>query len=161
MILKIKLGTGFRGLDKYVTSKPESSILATNMAGGDTRERAAEIAGLRSARPDLLKCVGHLVLSHDPSLPDLTEGEWRAAIDIARTEHDLRDAPFVAALHRDVDHRHVHLFSAHSAGGWLGCLGLTQLQKELGGGTPNRRSLRPTTPDAGAEARQGWRSTSQ
>ncbi len=115
MILKIKLGTGFRGLDKYVTSKPDATILATNMAGTNPRERAAEVAGLRSAKPDLNRAIGHLVLSHDPSLHDLTPDQWRTAIHIARAEHDMRDAPFCAVLHRDSDHRHVHIFFCASA----------------------------------------------
>ncbi|MEO8807073.1 MAG: hypothetical protein ABI433_13420 [Burkholderiaceae bacterium] len=110
MILKMKLGAGFRGLDQYVTGKPGATILSTNMAGTNPRERAAEVAGLRSAKPDLNKAIGHLVLSHDPSLPDLTPDQWRAAIDIARAEHDMRDAPFCAVLHTDADHRHVHVF---------------------------------------------------
>lgn len=110
MILKMKLGAGFRGLDRYVTGKPDAIVLASNMAGTNPRERAAEVAGLRSAKPDLNKAVGHLVLSQDPSLPDLTADQWRTAIDIARAEHDMRDAPFCAVLHRDSDHRHVHVF---------------------------------------------------
>ncbi len=110
MILKIKIGQGFRGLDQYVSSKDGAIQLATNMGGQTPRERAAEIAGLRSARPDLTKAVGHLILSHSPDLPDLTPEEWRAAIEVARKEHDLRDAPFCSVLHADTDHRHVHLF---------------------------------------------------
>lgn len=110
MILKTKLGTGFRGLDQYVTSKSDSRLLLSNMAGATCKERAREIAGLRSAKSDLRKAVGHLVLSHDPALPDLTDDEWRRAIDIARAEHDFRDAPFCAVLHNDTDHRHVHVF---------------------------------------------------
>ncbi|MES2992642.1 MAG: relaxase/mobilization nuclease domain-containing protein [Pseudomonadota bacterium] len=110
MILKIKLGAGWRGLDSYVTSKPGAVMLASNLGGKTPRDRAREIAGLRSARPDLKKAaVGHLVLSHDPALPDLTPDEWRRAIDIAREQHDLRDAPYFAVSHNDVDHRHVHL----------------------------------------------------
>ena len=110
MILKIKLGAGFRGLDQYITSKQNAIVLATNMGGQTPRERAAEVAGLRSARPDLRKAAGHLILSHDPTLPDLSHDQWRSAIEIARAEHDLRDAPFSAVLHADTDHRHVHLF---------------------------------------------------
>lgn len=116
MILKIKLGagTGIR-LDQYVTGKPGATILATNMAGTTPRERAAELAGLRSAKSDLSKTIGHLVLSHDPTLPDLTSDQWRKAIDIARAEHDMRDAPYCAVLHTDSDHRHVHVFFCASA----------------------------------------------
>ena len=125
MILKMIVGRGFRGVDSYVTGKPDARVLATNMGGQTPRERAREISGLRSSNPGLGKAAGHLVLSHDPSLPDLTDEEWRHAIDVARAEHDLRDAPFMAVLHQDADHRHVHLFSTHSAGGWLGGFGLT------------------------------------
>jgi hypothetical protein len=110
MIAKIKIGRGFRGLDQYVTSKQNAIVLASNMAGQTPRERAREIAGLRSARPDLSKAVGHLILSHDPALPDLTPDQWRVAIEVARQQHDLRDAPFAAVLHSDTDHRHTHLF---------------------------------------------------
>lgn len=110
MILKIKIGQGFRGLDQYITSKQNAIVLATNMGGQTPRERAREISGLRSARPDLTKAVGHLILSHDPALPDLTPDQWRAAIEVARQDHDLRDAPFAAVFHNDTDHRHTHLF---------------------------------------------------
>ena len=110
MILKIKIGTGFRGLDSYVSNKKRAIQLATNMGGQTPRQRAREIAGLRSARPDLTKAAGHLILSHSPDLPDLTHDQWRVAIEVAREAHDLRDAAFSAVLHADTDHRHVHLF---------------------------------------------------
>ena len=110
MIAKMIIGRGFRGVDDYVSTKPTATFVATNMGGFSARERAAEVAGLRSARPGVGKAVGHLVLSHDPSLPDLTPEQWCQAIAIARAEHDLRDAPFRAVLHNDADHRHVHLF---------------------------------------------------
>ena len=138
MILKMIIGRGFRGVDNYVTGKPDARVLATNMGGRTQRERAREVAGLRSACPGLGKAVGHLVLSHDPSLPDLTDERWLHAIDVARAEHDLRDAPFVAVLHNDADHRHVHLFPAHSAGGWLGGLGLSLVSKERSRGAAHR-----------------------
>lgn len=110
MILKVTLGTGHRGLDSYITAKAGAILLLTNMGGSTPRERAREHAGFRSSRPDLKKAVGHLILSHDPSLPDLTHDEWRAAIEVARQEHDLRDAAFSAWLHVDSDHRHAHCF---------------------------------------------------
>lgn len=109
MILKMIIGRGWRGVDSYVTSKPNSRILCTNLGGSTTRERAVEIGGLRSRRPGLKRAIGHLVLSHDPALPDLSDDQWRAAIDIARVEHGLDDAPYSAVLHSDKDHRHVHL----------------------------------------------------
>ena len=102
------VGKGWRGLDSYVSGKLGAEVLATNLGGQTPRERSREIAGLRSARPDLKKAVGHLILSHDPTLPDLTPEQWRTAIEIAREEHGLRDAAFLAVLHTDVDHRHVH-----------------------------------------------------
>lgn len=109
MILKVKVGAGFRGLDSYVSAKTTAVLVSTNMGGTTPSERAREVAGLRSARPDLKKAVGHLILSHDPTLPDLSIDQWRVAIDIARAEHDLQDAPFTSVLHNDSDHRHVHL----------------------------------------------------
>ena len=111
------IGRGFRGVDSYVTGKPNSRLLLTNMAGRNPRERAREVAGLRTARPGLGKAVGHLVLSHDPALPDLTDEQWHRAIEIARAEHDLRDAPFAAVIHNDADHKHVHLFFCASGRG--------------------------------------------
>lgn len=142
MILKMIVGRGFRGVDNYVTGKPSARVLATNMGGQTPKQRSREIAGLRSARPDLGRAVGHLVLSHDPKLPDLTDAQWHQAIDIARVEHDMRDAPFVAVLHNDADHRHVHIFFAHSAGGWLGRLGIAFVQEEHDSSSQDRGRAR-------------------
>ena len=81
----------------------------TNMAGRTQRELASEIGILRRLRPNLTKAVSHLILSHDPKQRELTEKEWKEAIQIALHEHGAGDAAMASWIHHDTDARHCHL----------------------------------------------------
>lgn len=79
------------------------------MAGRTQRELASEIGVLRRLRPNLTKAVSHLILSHDPTQRELTEKEWKEAIQIALNEHGAGKAAFASWIHADTQVRHCHL----------------------------------------------------
>ena len=110
MILKTTLGEIFSGIDRYATRAHGARMLTSNFGGETIAERMREATALRSSRPNLKKVVGHIMLSHSPELVDLTDDQWLVAIEIAKQEHDLRDAAFCAVLHDEKKHRHVHLY---------------------------------------------------
>ena len=110
MILKGTLGEHFAGIDRYATRAKHSRMLASNFGGDTLAERTREATALRSSRPNLKKVVGHIILSHDPTLTDLSDEQWMVALEIARQEHNLRDAAYCAVLHLEKKHRHLHLY---------------------------------------------------
>ena len=110
MILKTTLGEIFSGIDRYATRAQGARMLASNFGGDTIAERMREATALRSSRPNLKKVVGHIILSHDPTLTDLSDEQWMVALEIARQEHDLRDAAYCAVLHLEKKHRHLHLY---------------------------------------------------
>lgn len=110
MILKGTLGENWGGIDRYATRQKHARMLVSNFGGDTLAERMREATALRSSRPNLKKVVGHIILSHDPELADLTDQQWLVAIELAKLEHDLRDAAFCAVLHQERKHRHVHLY---------------------------------------------------
>lgn len=111
MILKHKTGKGARGLLTYIAAgSDQAAPMFTNMAGQTPRELAREVAALRSLRPKLGKAVAHLILSHDPSQRELTEAEWREALDLALAEHGAQNVPYAAYMHTDKAHQHLHVF---------------------------------------------------
>jgi hypothetical protein len=112
------LGRGFRGVLTYVTAAAKSVTtdhkgavqpFFTNMAGRSSRELAAEFGVLRRLRPNLSKAVGHLILSQDPKQRNLTEEEWKEAIQIALATHGADRAMFAAWKHHDTKTSHLHL----------------------------------------------------
>ncbi|MEP7295750.1 MAG: relaxase/mobilization nuclease domain-containing protein [Burkholderiales bacterium] len=110
MILKGTLGEIFSGIDRYATRAKGARMLASNFGGDTIAERMREATALRSSRPNLKKVIGHIILSHDPTLTDLSDEQWLVALEIARQEHDLRDAAYCAVLHVEKEHRHLHLY---------------------------------------------------
>lgn len=115
MILKMIVGRGARGLLNYI-SRPDKTDhdhtrpVFTNMAGATPRELSAEISALRKLRPNLGRAVAHLVLSSDPRDRQLTDDEWRQAVQTALQVHGADQAAFAAYRHRDTDHDHTHVF---------------------------------------------------
>ncbi len=115
MILKIKLGSGSRGLLNYISQPTKTAHHHTrpffsNMAGQTPRELAAEVSSLRKLKPNLTKAIAHLSLSSDPADRKLTDDEWRAAVTTALAEHGAQNAAFAAYRHHDTDHDHTHVF---------------------------------------------------
>lgn len=107
MILKVILGENWGGMDRYATRARGARMLALNFGGDTVAERIREAAALRSTRPNLKRVIGQIILGHDKALTDLTDEQWLIAIEIAKKEHDLRDAAFCAVLHVE---KHVHLY---------------------------------------------------
>ena len=107
MILKQILGEHWGGMDRYATRAKGARMLACTFGGDTVAERIREAAALTSSRPNLKKTVAQIVIGHDKALADLTDEEWLIAIEIAKQEHDLRDAAYCAVLHPE---KHVHLY---------------------------------------------------
>lgn len=94
-------------MDRYATRAKGARMLISNFGGDTVAERIREAASLRSSRPNLRQVVAQIVVAHDKALADLSDEEWLIAIEIAKQEHDLRDAAFCAVLHPE---SHVHLY---------------------------------------------------
>ena len=107
MILKGNQGEHWGGMDRYAIRAKGARMLVSNFGGDTVAERIREAASLRSSRPNLKKVVAQIVIAHDKALADLSDEEWLIAIEIAKEEHDLRDAAFCAVLHPE---SHVHLY---------------------------------------------------
>ncbi len=103
MILKFKTGKGARGLLNYMAAGAnQPSPTFTNMAGQNPCALARELAALRSLRPKLGKACAHLILAHDSqSQRELTDAEWRQALNIALVEHGAENVPYAAWLHEE------------------------------------------------------------
>ena len=119
MILKIKIGSGARGLLNYIsqaskTAHDHTRPFFTNMGGQTPRELAAEVAALRKLKPNLGKAVAHLSLSADLKDRALNDDEWRRAVTAALAAHGAADAAFAAYRHNDTAHDHTHVFFCES-----------------------------------------------
>ena len=115
MILKIKIGSGARGLLNYIsqtskTTHEHTRPFFTNMAGQTPRELAAEVSALRKLKPNLSKAIAHLSLSADLKDRALSEREWSQAVRTALAAHGAQNAPFAAYRHHDTAHDHTHVF---------------------------------------------------
>jgi hypothetical protein len=111
MIIKMIVGASLRRTDEYI-SRPGSRFVCGNMAGATPRERRAEFAMLRSARPRLKKVCAHMILSASPSDRDIAADEWTRCVEIALREHGALNAGYVAFRHppdHDRKHDHVHV----------------------------------------------------
>lgn len=94
------------GLLKKSSAPPTFS----SFAGTTPREIAAEFGALRKLKPNLVKAVGHLILSPGPQDRMLSKREWKKALEIALAEHGATDAPYAAWIHDDTEHQHLHIF---------------------------------------------------
>lgn len=111
MICKLTKGKGFRGLSNYLLSGGRGQIVAGVMAGRTPRELAAEFGVLRRLNPKLGKAVAHFSLSPAPGDPELTEAQWQAIAERFTSEMGFGSAPWLAVIHRDTDHTHMHLMA--------------------------------------------------
>lgn len=116
-ILKIKIGSSFRGLLNYQSERAcgidgikTGQPIYTNMVGKTPRALAREISIIRRLRPGLNKAVAHLMICPEKALEN--KEEWQKAIQIAFREHGFNqeNTPYVAYLHADgEEHPHLHV----------------------------------------------------
>lgn len=104
-------GRGFRGLSAYLLRRGRGRIVAGLMAGRTPRELAKEFGLLRRLNPKLTKAVVHLMLSPAPDDPLLTDEQWQAIAQRYMTAMGFANAPWVAVIHQDTDHQHMHLMA--------------------------------------------------
>ena len=171
MILKIKLGSGARGLLNYIsqtskTANNHTRPFFTNMAGKTPRELAAEVAALRKLKPNLTKAVAHLSLSADPQDRAMTDDEWRQAITIALAKHGANKAAFAVYRHRDTSHDHTHCFflrvqtdglvvsDSHSFRKNEAASRQIELELQLNTPTPTPVNLKPSDREATSKAQR-------
>jgi len=102
-------GRGFRGLLGYLMRRGRGHIVAGPMAGRTPRELASEFGVLRRLNPKLGKAVAHLMLSPAPGDPPLTDEQWQAIAERYVEAMGFADAPWVAVVHQDTDHQHLHI----------------------------------------------------
>ena len=104
-------GRGFRGLAAYLLRRGRGRIVAGVMAGRTPRELSQEFGVLRRLNPKLNKAVAHLMLSPAPDDPPLTDEQWQAIAQHYIGAMGFANAPWVAVVHRDTDHQHMHLMA--------------------------------------------------
>lgn len=109
MIPTVVKGSGFRGLMNYLlVGRHNAAIVAGNMVGRSALELTREFGVCRRLRPTPQKPVMHHVLS-------FSDGEDPGDVIIARAAEryiqrmGLEPHQWVAVIHRDKAHTHVHL----------------------------------------------------
>jgi len=108
MIAKSIKGRGFRGALEYDLGKEQGRILASNMAGRNPRELAAEFGAVRRLRPNLGKAVLHVSLS--AALGEkLTDAQWQQIARRYLRGMGLTHNQFIVTRHTDTEHEHIHL----------------------------------------------------
>lgn len=104
-------GRGFRGLSAYLLRQGRGRIVAGVMAGRTPRELSQEFGVLRRLNPKLTKAVAHLMLSPAPVDLPLTDEQWQAIAQRYISAMGFAGAPWVAVVHQDTDHQHMHLMA--------------------------------------------------
>ncbi|HYW57452.1 MAG TPA: relaxase/mobilization nuclease domain-containing protein [Polaromonas sp.] len=104
-------GRSFRGLSAYLLRRGRGRIVAGVMAGRTPRELSKEFGVLRRLNPKLTKAVAHLMLSPAPDDPPLTDQQWEAIAQHYIGAMGFSNAPWVAVVHQDTDHQHMHLMA--------------------------------------------------
>jgi hypothetical protein len=106
MKVKIKTGSSFSGVVKYVTNPAKSTF------GGGTApspqaftERAKMLV---KTRPDCKTPVVHISLSQPPGEP-LADADWQAAADQLFDGLGLSDHDYIFARHTDTQNDHIHI----------------------------------------------------
>ena len=104
-------GRSFRGLAAYLLRRGRGRIVAGVMSGRTPRELSKEFGVLRRLNPKLSKAVAHLMLSPAPDDPPLTDEQWQAIAQHYIGAMGFANAPWVAVVHQDTDHQHMHLMA--------------------------------------------------
>lgn len=105
-------GRGFRGLAEYLLQDARGRIVAGPLSGRTPRALAAELGVLRRLNPRLTKAVAHLMLSPAPGDPPMSADKWRTVAERYMDGMGFSDAPWVAVVHDDTDHQHLHLMAS-------------------------------------------------
>lgn len=109
MKAKVNRGSGFRGLLNYALSEGKRPlIVGGNMSGKTPRILAAEFGICRAIRPDIERPVVQFSLALPPG-DTLSRDQWQEISADFMREMGLDGHPFVAILHRDTEHQHIHI----------------------------------------------------
>lgn len=110
MIGNVYRGEGFRGLVDYLSNKPGSRLLDTNLDGSSPRTFARQIGEVRHLYPKehVAKPVCHIPLRPAPG-EDLTDEQWNEVLHLALERMGFASSPYVAYLHDHGDGRHLHI----------------------------------------------------
>lgn len=118
MIGNITGGKGFRGTLNYlmregqdVAPGNEPQIVGGNMAGQNARELAREFRLSYEANPKLDNLVKHISLSLLPG-EELNEQQWSDLTTDYMQEMGYSDNQYVAILHQDTPHPHIHIVAS-------------------------------------------------
>lgn len=111
MIVKITKGKGWRGAHSYISNKPGSILVCSNMPNIDMKAASVQIAKFRSLRPTLNKAIAHFSLSIPPDDRKLNCDEWKSISTEFLLDMGFDDCPYVAYRHTDTDHDHIHILA--------------------------------------------------
>jgi hypothetical protein len=111
MIGKVKIGSNFGGVVRYVIEKQEATLLmAEGVRTGEVRAMIQDFNMQRKVNPDLTKAVGHISLSWSKEdaarlSPDIIKQralEYMEKMKIMSTQ-------FILVEHQDKNHPHLHI----------------------------------------------------
>lgn len=85
-----------------------SQVIATNMAGSNPRQLAAEFGSIRKLKPSLSRAVAHVSLSASPG-ETLSDEQWISIANRYLDRMGFDDNQFIAVRHIDTDHEHIHI----------------------------------------------------
>lgn len=111
MIGKLKKGSSFGGCIRYVTSKDEAKIIASDgVLLGTNAEITQSFELQRQLNPRIKKPVGHIALSFKPEdKPRLTD-EFMAKIALEYMQMmGITDTQFIIVRHHNTDNPHCHI----------------------------------------------------
>lgn len=100
-----------RALAAYLFRGGRGRIVAGSSSGRTLRAFSAEVRVLRRLNPRLNKVIAHLMLSPAPGDPPLSDGKWQKLAEQYMLGMGFADAPWLAVVHQDTDHEHLHLMA--------------------------------------------------
>jgi hypothetical protein len=111
MIGKVKIGSSFGGVVRYVTQKPEAEIIYAEGVRTQSAQTAIEDFNTqRKMNPELNRAVGHIALSWSEKDSDKLSAEImteRAKEYMQKMK--ITETQYLIVLHKDKNHPHVHL----------------------------------------------------
>lgn len=110
----VRRGGGFRGLLEYALDRGDAcEIVGGNLEGRTPKALAAEFGVARNLRPDCARPVWHCSLSL-PAGEHLDNEKWHSIAQglMTKVGMDPNRHQFVAVIHRDTQHEHVHVIGS-------------------------------------------------